>query len=38
MVAALEDYEKKFNRSSTPVRVALNHLKASSPDFKRKLL
>lgn len=38
MVAALEVYEKKFNKSSTPVRVALNRLSASSPDFKRKLL
>jgi hypothetical protein len=38
MVAALEVYEKKFNKSSTPVRVALNRLLASSPDFKRKLL
>jgi len=38
MVAALEVYEEKFNKSSTPVRVAINHLSASSPDFKRKLV
>ena len=37
MISALEAYEKKFPKSNTPVRVAVNRLQASSPDFKRKL-